>query len=193
MVKKQLKSRWRVKRPFYLTLFVLLGMFMVTIPIFADDVTGSATVTGGSLVMSAADNPAFPSTTLNGTDQTQTDTIDIDVQDFTGSGAGWNLQVTSTTFNDGSGHTLATTATQVTGVSSVCDGGTCTNPTNAIGYPLTVPADTVAPTAVKFFNATANTGMGDFTVTPTLELSIPASTFAGTYNSTVTITIASGP
>ena len=193
MVMKQLKGKWRQKRPFFVTLFILLGMFMATIPIFADDVTGSATVTGGSLVMSATDNPAFPGTTLNGTDQTKSDTIDIDVQDFTGTGAGWNLQVTSTTFNDGSGHTLATTATQITGVSSACDGGTCTNPTNAIGYPLTVPADTVAPAAVKFFNSALNTGMGDFTVTPTLELSIPASTFAGTYNSTVTITIVSGP
>ncbi len=193
MEMKQLNGKRRQKRPFFITLFVLLGMFMVTIPIFADDVVGSATVTGGSLSMSAVDNPAFPSTTLNGTDQTQSDSIDIDVQDFTGTGSGWNLQVTSTTFNDGSGHTLATTATNITGVSSVCDGGTCTDPTNAIGYPLTVPAGTTAPAASKFFNAAVNTGMGDFTVTPTLELSIPAATFAGTYTSTVTITIASGP
>jgi hypothetical protein len=46
---------------------------------------------------------------------------------------------------------------------------------------------------VKLFNATANTGMGGFTVTPTVQVSIPANTFAGTYTSTVTVAVVSGP
>jgi hypothetical protein len=88
---------------------------------------------------------------------------------------------------------LANDALTITGVTSGCDGGDCTNPTNSIGISLYVPADAVAPAAGKFFNAAIDTGMGDFTVTPTFQLAIPADTYAGAYSSTVTITIASAP
>ena len=74
-----------------------------------------------------------------------------------------------------------------------CAEGTCTNPTNAITYPFTVPAEAVAPAAVKFFNAAADTGMGKFTLTPTVGVSVPANTYAGTYKSTVTLASVSGP
>jgi hypothetical protein len=43
------------------------------------------------------------------------------------------------------------------------------------------------------FNASANTGMGNQTVTTTWRLAVPANTFAGTYTSTWTISLASGP
>jgi hypothetical protein len=118
------------------------------------------------------------------------------VNDATGSGTGWNVTITSTTFSTGGGtpKTLSTSASTTTGVTSLCSGGTtCTNPTNAIGYPLAIPAGATAPTAVKLFNAAANTGMGSFTITPTNQVSIPANTFAGTYTSTVTVAVVSGP
>jgi hypothetical protein len=91
-------------------------------------------------------------------------------------------------------YTLATTASSLTGVTAVCVGGsTCTNPTNAITYPVAVPAAGTAPTAVKFFNAAVNTGMGKFTITPTIAISLPANTFAGAYTSTITLAVVSGP
>ena len=182
------------KLPFW-AIFALVAVLTlaIAVPGFADDITGSATVTGGTLNMSAGDNPAFPETILNGTDQTQSDSINISVSDLTGTGSGWNLQITSTTFANGTGRTLANNAISITGASATCTSGTCTDPTNGTGYPLTVPADTTAPTAIKFFSAAADTGMGQFTVSPSLQLSIPADTFAGTYNSTVTITSSSGP
>jgi hypothetical protein len=46
---------------------------------------------------------------------------------------------------------------------------------------------------VKFFNAAANTGMGNFTITPTITVSIPANTFTGSYASTVSVAVVSGP
>lgn len=174
-----------------LALIALFSFFVA--PGLADDVTGTAEVIAGALTIDATGQSIdFPNTTLNGTDQTQTDTIDIDVQDFTGSGDGWKLQITSTSFTDGS-NTLPNSSLSITGVNAACDTGSCTNPTNGIGYPFTVPADATAPAAASFFNAAANTGMGDFTVTPTFQLSIPATTYAGTYQSTVTLTILSGP
>jgi hypothetical protein len=46
---------------------------------------------------------------------------------------------------------------------------------------------------VKFFNAATNSGLGKFTITPTVTVSIPANTVAGTYTSTVSVAIVSGP
>jgi hypothetical protein len=88
---------------------------------------------------------------------------------------------------------LATNASTMTGVTNVCAGGTCTNPTNAITYPVAVPAGSTAPTAVKFFNSALNTGLGKFTTTPTIGVFVPQSSTAGTYTSTLTIAIVSGP
>jgi hypothetical protein len=161
----------------------------------AADVTATATVTGGTRSLSTSATPSV-SATLNGTDQTPAYTLPMTVNDFTGTGAGWNVTITSTTFSTGGGSpkTLATTASTVTSLSATCAGpGTCTNPTNSISYPLGVPAAGTAPAAVKLFNAAANTGLGAFTVTPTVQVSIPANTYAGTYTSTVTVASVSGP
>lgn len=176
----------------------LVGALAVVLvaPASADTVTGTATVTGGSLSEVASGTPGF-SVTLNGTDQTATSSaMTLDANDPTGTGAGWNLTITSTQFSTGGAtpKTLATTATTITGVASACKQGTCTLPTNAITYSaLTVPAGATAPTAVKFFNAAANSGMGEFTITPTFSISIPANAYAGTYSSTVTLSIVSAP
>ena len=183
------KSRWMKMGGISIALLLLFALVTTG---FADDVTGSLTVTAGSLTMSALDNPAFPGITLDGTAQTTADAIAIDVQDLRGSGAGWHLEVTSTTFTDGT-NTLPTTALSITGVTSACDGTTCTDPTNGNTYAITVPADTVAPAAVEFFDAAVDTGLGDFTITPTFSLAVPATTYAGTYNSTVTLTVANVP
>ena len=156
--------------------------------------TGTATITAGSLTfVSSPPNVSF-SVTLNGLDQTVSANEAIDLGDATGSGAGWNLQATSTTFNSGA-HTLSTAATTMTGVpSDACDGGaTCSLANNAIAYPYVLPAGAVAPLATKFYDAAINSGMGDQTATATWRLTVPASTFAGTYTSTWTITLASAP
>lgn len=178
-----------------------LGATMVAVAAFAFPASALAataestgTVTAGSLSLTTAAAPTF-SATLNGTDQTPTYTLPMTVEDSTGSGSGWNTTITSTEFTTGGAtpRTLSTTASSMTGVTSECAEGTCTDPTNAVTYPLTVPAGAEAPTAVKFFNAAEETGMGKFTVTPTVGVSIPANTYAGTYTSTVTLASVSGP
>ncbi|GAC1347574.1 MAG: hypothetical protein NVSMB27_13280 [Ktedonobacteraceae bacterium] len=161
----------------------------------ADSTTGTLTVTAGTLTEANATTPA-PGATMNGADQVVTYTLAITLTDATGSGSGWNLTITSTTFSTGGGtpHTLSTSASSLTGVTATCvTGSTCTNATDAITYPVAVPAGGTAPTAVKFYNAALNTGMGKFTVTPTISISIPANTYAGAYSSTITLTVVSGP
>ncbi len=161
----------------------------------AGNITATATVNGaGSLGLSHGATAAIGTVTIDGTDQSVAYTIPLSITDVRGNGAGWNATITSTSFSDGSGHSLATSASSVSAVAVACvAGGSCTNPTSAVAYALAVPAGATAPTAVKLFDAAANTGMGRFTVTPTINVGIPGNVYAGTYNSTVTVAVVSGP
>jgi hypothetical protein len=147
------------------------------------------------LSVSTAAVPSF-SANLNTGDQAKTYTVPLTLNDTrTGAsaGLGWNTTVTSTQFLSGS-HTLPTNASTVTAVTSACaNGGICTTPTNAITYPLAVPAGSTPPTAVKFYNAAAATGIGTFTLTPTVSVTVPQNSFSGTYTSTLTVSVVSGP
>jgi hypothetical protein len=159
----------------------------------AASATVTGTVSAGSLSIATSATPSF-SVTLDGTNQTATYTVPTTVTDSTGSGNGWNLTITSTQFTTGGGtpSTLATSASNITGVTNTC-ATTCTNPTNSVTYPVGVPAGSTPPTAAKYFNAAASTGSGQFTNTPSVDVSIPASTAVGTYTSTLTLAAVSGP
>jgi hypothetical protein len=150
--------------------------------------------TTAMLALSTAASPSF-SASLPAGDQTPTYTLPLTVLDTrTGSAAGWNLTITSTEFSTGSGHTLATTASHAQSVASVCLGGaSCLSPTNAVTYPLSVPAGSTAPSAVKLANAAAGTGTGIFTITPTIGVTVPGNSFAGNYTATLTVALVSGP
>jgi hypothetical protein len=178
-------------------LFILLGLGAAALVLaavaVAGTVTATATITGAGSLSLSNGSTASISDTLDGTDQSVNYTLPLTMNDLRGSGAGWNLTMTSTTFTNGT-QTLGTTASSIASAASACTaGGTCTNPTNSISYPLTVPAAATAPAAVKVFNAAANTGMGRFTVTPSINVSIPGNSYAGTYTSTLTIAAVSGP
>jgi len=153
----------------------------------------AASCSGGSLGLTAPGSTSFPSFTLNGTDQTATTTVTVKPDDETSAHVGWNVTGTSTSFNDGSGHTLSTTATVNTAASTATTGGNCVMPTNSIGYPVALPAASSPPTAVKLYNAASATGQGPTNVTLTFGLSVPANTYRGTYTSTWTFAIVSGP
>jgi hypothetical protein len=152
--------------------------------------------TGGSLTLGAPSASSFSSVTLNGTDVTRTTSLVLTPDDESGTGSswnGWNITGTSTTFTDTSGHQLSTAATAVTAASRAAATGNCNLPTNSIGYPVTLPAGAPAPTAVKLYNAAANTGEGPTNVTLTMRLSVPANAYKGTYTSTWTFAVVSGP
>lgn len=165
----------------------------LALPAAAFASAGTATIIGGSLSMSAPPTVAF-SATLNGTNQTATSSQAFDVLDQTGSGAGWNITATSTTFTSG-GDTLSTTATTIPSAPTVaCDVSvTCTLASTNISYPYTLPAGPTAPTATKMYNAAAGTGLGNQTATGTFSLAIPGTTKAGAYTSTWTYSLVSAP
>jgi hypothetical protein len=147
---------------------------------------------GGALTLPAPSAVSFPSVTLTGLDQTKTAASQLNPNDATGSGSGWNIQGTSTTFTS-AGSSLPTTATRLTSASVTAGSGTCSLPTNSVSYPITLPAATTAPPAVKLYNAAANTGGGSLILTLNFALTVPANARSGTYSSTWTFSIASGP
>jgi hypothetical protein len=131
---------------------------------------------------------------LNGTNQTPTYTLPLSVIDTTGTSAGWNLTITSTQFTSGAPvHTLATSTSTIQSVAVVCTAAACVTPVNSLTYALAIPAGPGPPAPVQFFDSALGTGMGTFTLTPSIQVAIPASSFAGSYTSIVTVTIASGP
>lgn len=149
----------------------------------------------GALTVSSSAAPSF-SVNLNGGDQAPTFTVPMTLTDTrtgSGSAAGWNLSITSTQYTTGTA-TLATNASAITALSATCDsGGSCVSPASTVSQPVSVPAAPTAPMPAKLTNATAGTGMGKFTVTPTVAVSVPQNSYAGAYRSTLTVSLSSGP
>jgi WxL domain surface cell wall-binding len=155
---------------------------------FGAGVTTTATVTGTAGVSLAF--PANPSITdtLDGTDQTVNYSALLGVVDARGTGAGWNLQISATSFTDAGSHTLAPGT--VTSAAQACvAGSTCTV---AVNSGITLPL-TISTTPAKFFNAALLSGLGKVNVTPTIAVAIPGNAYAGVYTSTVTLAATTGP
>lgn len=140
-------------------------------------------------------NSPSVSLTLNGSDQTVSYTMTFSLNNI--NALGWNVTITSRQFATGTtpAHTLATTASSITGVTAVCSPGqVCTSlPHNAVTYPIVVPADNPAPNPVKFYNAQNLSGIGTFDLSTTITVTVPANAYAGTYTSTLTLAYVSGP
>jgi hypothetical protein len=160
----------------------------------ATSVTATGTVSGSTLSVSTASTPSFTANLDNG-DSTPTYTMALATQDTRGTGAGWSETITSTQFSTGApnNYTLATDASTVTGVTAATASGTNTAASTNVSYPVAVPAGSGPPQAVKLFNAASGSGMGKFTITPTIGVFVPQNSYAGTYTSTVTLAIVTGP
>ncbi len=155
-----------------------------------------AVVQSGPLTMSNTLITAVPTVVLNGQNQLATYTIRIYVTDATGLHKGWSISVTSTAFTtiiDGTPHALPTNASSSQGPPTVVATGTSTLPTPNTNFPVAIPAGATPPPAVTLYNARTDSGMGSFSITTTITLVIPANAYAGTYTSTLILSIASGP
>jgi hypothetical protein len=174
--------------------------------------TGTLGVTAGSLTLTSPTALAWAATE-NGTDQLLVDPTTAHqsfvVNDLTGSGAGWHVTVSATTFTSGV-NTMANAGTfsltgsisskvATTAPTAACSSGaTCTLPTDTTAYPVAITTAASAPTAVTIYDTSVNTGLGSMTLGIGASpvgwwLNVPASTKAGTYTSTVSLQIISGP
>jgi len=132
----------------------------------------------------------------------------LTVDDSSGTGAGWHITVSATTFTTGT-HTLPDTGIIiVTGsVSSltsadpgVACAGSCILPANTTAYPVSIDTAASSPPASTLYDASAGTGVGSITVGGSDAADpigwwvlVPVTAYAGSYTSTVTLTLASGP
>jgi hypothetical protein len=135
------------------------------------------------------------------------------VDDATGSGAGWHVTVSATTFTSTTpAATLANTGTfstngsitsqaLTTAPTGACTTGvTCTVPTNTATYPVAITTAPTTPTAVTIYDTAAATGLGSITVgLPGAAavgwwLALPANAVpSASYTSTVTLEVLSAP
>lgn len=177
---------------FYLVFFFILAMTIggATLGAFADSGGATATVSAGQLTETGTYSGASVSTTLNGTDQTLSYSLPVQVKDATGSGSGWNLTISATNLTDGvAGHPSLTE--QVSAATASCvSGNHCTNATSTT--PPTYPV-VLSNSAQKFFSADANSGMGILSVSTTVQVLVLGNTYAGTYTATLTLAVVSGP
>jgi hypothetical protein len=175
---------------------VLGAAVLVPVSLAAD--SADVTVTGGTLSITNPLVPNFAGVTLNGTAQTVTASLaTFEANDSRGTGAGWNVTVQGTQFaeHDGtayvvSGKTLPTSSLSMPAPTVTADGTSSTAPSIQAGAPWAIDA----ASAVKIASAAADTGMGKYDLgAVSLSLSIPASAYAKTYRSDVTVSVVSGP
>jgi hypothetical protein len=150
---------------------------------------------------------------LNGANQSIADAVAGDqqlaVSDQTGTGDGWDITVSATTFTNGM-HTLPNTDTFVVdgNLSSVSSGAapslacatSCTPPTDGVTYPVAVTTASSSPSPASVYTASAGTGLGGVALGGASAadpvgwwVNVPGNAWSGAYTSTVTVTIASGP
>ena len=175
--------------------------------------TGTVGLTAGDLTLTSPSSLSWAST-LTGTDQNLVDTVAADqqytVNDATGSGTGWHVQISASTFTNGA-HTFPNTAgvfstngsvssvTDTTAPTATCT-GTCSLPTNTTTYPVEITTDPNNPQPFIIYDTAANTGLGEVVIGGSTAanpvgwwVNVPASASAGSYTSTITMEIISGP
>ncbi len=155
----------------------------------AGSVQATISVNSGNL-SNTAQNVAFPSVTLNGTDQTMTGTTSAwNATDARGTGAGWNVTIAASNFTSSGGGSIdvANFKCQLLQANVITlSGGTAPTTAMATLVPL-------SGTPAKMLSAALSAGMGSYNYTPDFQLIVPGSTLAGSYTANVTVSINSGP
>jgi hypothetical protein len=131
------------------------------------------------------------------------------IDDETNTAVGWHITVAATTFTTGT-VTLpnagtfvltgsVTSATATTGPTVACV-VSCVPPGNTTTYPAAITTAASAPIPATVFDAPANTGLGPVLIGGSAAarpvgwwINIPAGARAGSYTSTVTVAVISGP
>jgi hypothetical protein len=166
----------------------------------------SVSLSGGPLLVATPSAAAY-SLTLDGTDQAQSQPLTLEPADETGTGNGWAVTVSSSPLETSAGSVVPLTwalgingstadPTSTAGLEAWANGsGTYAMPVPApVSYPVSVPGLSGGPLVPSLvYGAQVNSGLGSFAVSLELWLSVPANALAGSYTSTVTWTIVSGP
>ncbi len=151
--------------------------------------------TGGTLsfINSTPGNVSFPSVTLNGSNQNHLQDADARHQRRPRHRRRLERHGDVDALHERLGHLPAGSVTIASARAWPAMPASRARSPRRAPRPLHAPSAAVAPIATKMYNAAANTGMGAQTVTPNWQLLVPASAKAGSYTSTWTFSLVSGP
>ncbi|GAA1145563.1 hypothetical protein [Nesterenkonia lutea] len=170
---------------------LLAASMFITPAALAAESTATATVTGGSLSASAED-VALAAVTTSHAAQTTSGTVNLAVDDSTGTGDGWSVTqvVSDFGYTDG-GNAGDAIAAEHFVVSSV---GTVSALAGADGAE-TVDVGTAGSLGTErtVLSAAAENGEGSYTVPLSVDLNIPEGSRAGAYAAVLTTTTAATP
>jgi len=155
----------------------------------------NAQITGTDLTLSVIEATAFDAVTLDGTIQTGTGALinSFNVTDARGTGAGWDVAVSSTQFTNPATTTVLSAGSLTLGAPNVTEGDGSSAASDIVSEGGNIDNDAATP--VTILSAGTDEGMGSFTVDSipmTLTL-LPKEVYAGTYTSTVTVAFTAGP
>jgi len=154
--------------------------FGVTLPALADPTTATVTVTGGALAITVPIDAGSLGTTANklGGSVISGPLGQVQVLDArsAAAGSGWIVGVISTAFTPPSGPTIGAALVGYT-AGAITKVGTAT-------YTANNPADLTG--VVAAVTATGITGDNSATWNPTINVTVPGGTVAGTYRGTIT-------
>jgi len=147
-----------------------------------------ATVNAGSLSLSNTATATLSATTVSESAGSATgSTGTITVTDNRGSGAGWSVVSTSSDFTCCSPtRTIAVTNLTINPNNATLagvSGASTTSVTAGSSHTFTTTSD-----STSVVTAASGYGMGQYTINPSVTLTIPVGVYAGTYTATLTIT-----
>lgn len=133
---------------------------------------------------------AFPSTTLNGVDQTATTSGSTWRADGEGNNQPWHINVSSTDFTNAASKTIAVSNFEIRllDASIVVVSGPPQKPSST-----QITFTPLSGTDLEIASATPNQGRNVYDLTPDFRLAIAADAYSGDYSATVTISIIAGP
>jgi hypothetical protein len=175
---------------------IMLCMFGASVA-FAVDPTPDAVVTGAeSVTITDLVVSDFDTVLLDGTTKTTTSTVtDMTLVDARGLGDGWSVNMTATQFTNATAANITLNKLPLSslelGLVSIVAGVDSTPITN-----ITIGSGEIDKVGgVKILDAGINEGMGTYTasIAPTTLTLLPKDAKAGTYTSTITMTLSQGP
>jgi len=200
----------RFNRTMIISFMLVLSMALSVSGVFADG--GTIALTGGTITLTSDTGGfAFANATLDGntfssTDESGTgfDNSVWGLVDARGTGVGWSISVAT---SDITGLTDSTSAAVILSLTSTAtpaynqfgmqvqvaeadatikSGAEGSMPVSGLTYPVSTA--TFATGALSVLEAAVDTGMGGYDIDPLFTLYMPAGTYAGTANLTITVT-----
>lgn len=179
-----------------LTTMVVVGALSLGVASAAwgtDNVTQS--VTGGTRTASIADL-ALPGVSYSHSNQTNSGTMVLTVDDSSATGDGWNVTVQAGNFvysGDNAGTDIPAANFALTAAATpVSTAGQTIDVTGGPKVPSVSPVGAL-DTARKVIQADVGYGQGTYTQDLSVDLTVPGQSRAGTYTGTLTTTITAAP